>query len=163
MRIPPNAIFIFPPPCPVFRPIGKTEKKLNIFATRGRRLPSVRNIFIVSMLNSWLARKISQLSVALGLLVSELSKEPWKGKVITFSGSLYLQTVEGSSLNEKTKFVRCVDWGGKKVFELLFHVAVDKKLNPGQMIKRLFIFSDMEFDEASKKPWETDYHGCAKL
>ncbi|KAI9170159.1 hypothetical protein LWI28_023429 [Acer negundo] len=25
------------------------------------------------------------------------------------------------------------------------------------MIKRLFVFSDMEFDNASVNPWETDY------
>ncbi|KAI7982054.1 Uncharacterized protein L728 [Camellia lanceoleosa] len=25
------------------------------------------------------------------------------------------------------------------------------------MIKRLFVFSDMEFDQASCRPWETDY------
>ncbi|GER26077.1 hypothetical protein STAS_01692 [Striga asiatica] len=47
-----------------------------------------------------------EVSVALGVLVSELSEEPWK-------------------------------------------VAVAGKLKPDEMIKRLLVFSDMEFDEAS--------------
>ncbi|CAA0843069.1 Uncharacterised conserved protein UCP015417-vWA [Striga hermonthica] len=100
-------------------------------------------------------------SIALGVLVSELSEEPWKGKVITFSANPVLQTVSGDSLKEKTEFVREMDWGYntdfQKVFDVLLRVAVDGKLKPGQMIKRLFVFSDMEFDKASERPWETDY------
>ncbi|GER26083.1 hypothetical protein STAS_01710 [Striga asiatica] len=100
-------------------------------------------------------------SVALGILVSELSEEPWKGKVITFSANPELQTVRGESLKEKTEFVREMEWGCntdfQKVFDVLLRVAVDGKLKPGQMIKRVFVFSDMEFDQASRRPWEMDF------
>ncbi|XVF13511.1 hypothetical protein REPUB_Repub08aG0214200 [Reevesia pubescens] len=100
-------------------------------------------------------------SVALGVLVSELSQEPWKGKLITFSENPELQSVEGKNLKEKTDFVRHMDWGMntdfQKVFDLILKVAVQGKLKPEQMIKRLFVFSDMEFDQASTSPWETDY------
>ncbi|CAA0843056.1 Uncharacterised conserved protein UCP015417-vWA [Striga hermonthica] len=105
-------------------------------------------------------------SVALGLLVSELSEEPWKGKVITFSGNPKLHTVEGSSLKEKTRFVMGMEWGMntnfQRVFDLLLQVAVDGKLKPDQMIKRVFVFSDMEFDVASMNPWETDYEAIVR-
>ncbi|GFQ03060.1 uncharacterized protein l728 [Phtheirospermum japonicum] len=94
-----------------------------------------------------------EVSVALGVLVSELSDEPWKGKLITFSANPQLQTVGGNSLKEKTEFVRRMEWGMntdfQKVFDLLLQVAVNGKLKPEQMIKRLFVFSDMEFDQAS--------------
>ncbi|GER45786.1 hypothetical protein STAS_22762 [Striga asiatica] len=107
-----------------------------------------------------------EVSVALGLLVSELSEEPWKGKVITFSERPKLLTVKGSSLKKKTRFVSRMEWGGntnfQKVFDLLLKVAVDGKLKPDQMIKRLFVFSDMEFDEASMNPWETDYKAIVR-
>ncbi|GER45782.1 hypothetical protein STAS_22761 [Striga asiatica] len=107
-----------------------------------------------------------EVSVALGLLVSELSEEPWKGKVITFSERPKLQTVKGSNLKEKTEFVRRMEWGWntnfQKVFDLLLKVAVDGKLKPDQMIKRVFVFSDMEFDQASMNPWETDYEAIVR-
>ncbi|GMI63947.1 hypothetical protein like AT5G13210 [Hibiscus trionum] len=100
-------------------------------------------------------------SVALGVLVSDLSEEPWKGKLITFSKSPQLQSVKGETLMEKTKFVRDMEWGMntdfQKVFDLMLNVAAEGKLKPEQMIKRLFVFSDMEFDQASASPWETDY------
>ncbi|GFP98585.1 uncharacterized protein l728 [Phtheirospermum japonicum] len=105
-------------------------------------------------------------SIALGVLVSELSEEPWKGKLITFSENPKLQKVKGRSLKKKTEFVERMDWGAntdfQKVFDLLLQVAVNGKLKPEQMIKRLFVFSDMEFDQASQNPWETDYKAIVR-
>lgn len=102
-----------------------------------------------------------EVSVALGVLVSELSEEPWKGKLITFSENPELQVLEGDSLRSRTDFVTEMEWGMntdfQKVFDLILQVAVNGNLKPEQMIKRLFVFSDMEFDRASANPWETDY------
>ncbi|KDO75142.1 hypothetical protein CISIN_1g043578mg [Citrus sinensis] len=102
-----------------------------------------------------------EVSVALGVLVSELSEEPWKGKLITFSENPELQVLEGDSLRSRTDFVTEMEWGMntdfQKVFDLILQVAVNGNLKPEQMIKRLFVFSDMEFDQASANPWETDY------
>ncbi|MED6117794.1 hypothetical protein PIB30_113195, partial [Stylosanthes scabra] len=47
-----------------------------------------------------------EVSVALGLLVSELNQEPWKGKVITFSADPELHLIEGNDLRSKTEFIR---------------------------------------------------------
>ncbi|KAL3623515.1 hypothetical protein CASFOL_032331 [Castilleja foliolosa] len=105
-------------------------------------------------------------SVALGILVSELSEEPWKGKLITFSANPELQKVVGRTLKKKTEFVRNMEWGMntdfQKVFDLVLNVAVKGKLKPEQMIKRLFVFSDMEFDCASQNHWETDYQAIVR-
>lgn len=107
-----------------------------------------------------------EVSVALGLLVSELSVEPWEGKIITFSAEPQLHLVEGNDLKSKTEFVRNMDWGGntdfQKVFDRILEVAVNGNLTEDQMIKRIFVFSDMEFDEASANPWETDYQAITR-
>ncbi|XP_009790352.1 uncharacterized protein [Nicotiana sylvestris] len=107
-----------------------------------------------------------EVSVALGVLVSELSEEPWKGKLITFSADPEMQKVEGDTLKEKTEFIRCMDWGMntnfQKVFDRILEVAVEGKLSEDQMIKRLFVFSDMEFDQASENAWETDYQAIQR-
>ncbi|PON43347.1 hypothetical protein PanWU01x14_274460 [Parasponia andersonii] len=93
-----------------------------------------------------------EVSVALGLLVSELSEEPWKGKVITFSQNPELHVIEGDTLLSKTEFVRNMDWGMntdfQKVFDRILKVAVGAKLNEDHLIKSVFVFSDMEFDAA---------------
>ncbi|XP_047964593.1 uncharacterized protein LOC125209049 [Salvia hispanica] len=107
-----------------------------------------------------------QVSVALGILLSELSEEPWKGKLITFNQNPELQNVEGESLKSKTEFVERMEWGMntdfQKVFDMILEVAVKGKLKAEEMIKRLFVFSDMEFDQASANPWETDYEAIVR-
>lgn len=107
-----------------------------------------------------------EVSVALGVLVSELSEEPWKGKLITFSENPELQIVKGETLQEKTQFVREMDWGMSTnfqgVFDRILEVAIEGKLREEQLIKRVFVFSDMEFNQASQNPWETDYQAIQR-
>ncbi|XP_043687434.1 uncharacterized protein LOC122638642 [Telopea speciosissima] len=102
-----------------------------------------------------------EVCVALGLLMSELSEEPWKGKVITFSQSPQLHMIKGDDLKSKTEFIRHMDWGTntdfQKVFDQILKVALESKIKEEEMIKRVFVFSDMEFDQASGNKWETDY------
>ncbi|OMO81397.1 hypothetical protein COLO4_23626 [Corchorus olitorius] len=108
-----------------------------------------------------------EVSVALGLLVSDLSEEPWKGKLITFSRNPQLQIIEGDDLRAKILCIERMDWqmntDFQKVFDKILEVAKEHNLTEDQMIKRLFVFSDMEFDEAygvssyEKVNWETDY------
>ncbi|XP_073055288.1 uncharacterized protein [Primulina eburnea] len=107
-----------------------------------------------------------EVSVALGVLLSELSQNPWKGKIITFSQDPTLHIIKGDSLKSKTSFVRNMEWGMntdlQKVFDLILQVAMKGGLTADQIVKRLFVFSDMEFDQASNVPWETDHEAIVR-
>jgi hypothetical protein len=142
---------------------------------------SLRNCIAVCDVSGSMNGEPMEVCVALGLLVSELSEEPWKGKLITFSQNPELHLVKGDDLYSKTEFVKKMQWGMntdfQKVFDLILGVAVQEKLKPEEMIKRVFVFSDMEFDQAAssshysrpgyaflRQPpsnpsngWETDY------
>ena len=91
--------------------------------------------------------------VALGLMISELSEDPWKGQVITFDTNPTIQMVQGDSLSERTQFIRNMKWGGstnfQAVFDQILGVAVQADLTEDQLIQKVFVFSDMEFDQAS--------------
>lgn len=107
-----------------------------------------------------------QVCIALGMLLSQVSEDPWKGKVITFSSEPQLQILVGESLRSKMTFMKEMDWGQntdfQKVFNLILQVAIKNKLTEEAMIKRIFVFSDMEFDQASSNSWETDYEVIKK-
>ncbi|KAJ4786029.1 plant/protein [Rhynchospora pubera] len=104
-----------------------------------------------------------EVCVALGVLVSELSEEPWNGKVITFHSRPSIKIIRGKSLKEKMSFVQRMEWGMSTnfqgVFDQILDTAVQAKIKPEGMVKRVFVFSDMEFDQARgrSKSWETDY------
>jgi hypothetical protein len=95
------------------------------------------------------------------LLISELSEEPWAGRVITFSRRPEIHMVKGKTLKDKYSFVERMDWGGntdfQAVFDRILRTAVDARLAREKMIRTVFVFSDMEFDQASANRWETDY------
>ncbi|CAM0909106.1 unnamed protein product [Alopecurus aequalis] len=104
--------------------------------------------------------------VALGLLLSELCDEPWRHRVITFSQRPQLHHIEGETLSEKTRFIREMQWDMntdfQAVFDQLLRVAVTGNVPPERMVKKVFVFSDMEFDQASSRPWETDYEAITR-
>ncbi|CAM0946483.1 unnamed protein product [Alopecurus aequalis] len=104
--------------------------------------------------------------IALGLLVSDLSDDPWRGRVITFSEHPEIHRITGDTLPEKVGFVRDMDWGMntnfQAVFDKILEVAVDAGLPAEKMVRRIFVFSDMEFDQASAQPWETDYEAIIR-
>ncbi|KAG7550482.1 von Willebrand factor A-like domain superfamily [Arabidopsis thaliana x Arabidopsis arenosa] len=135
---------------------------------------SLRNCIAICDVSGSMDGDPMEVSVALGLLVSELSEEPWRGKLITFSQNPEMHLVTGDDLRSKSEFVRNMQWGMntdfQKVFDLILRVAVEGNLKPEEMIKRVFVFSDMEFDQASSSSssnaygrqsrsneWETDY------
>ncbi|TXG55977.1 hypothetical protein EZV62_017290 [Acer yangbiense] len=127
----------------------------------------LRNCMAVCDVSSSMKKTPFGVALVLGLLVSELSEDPWKGKLITFSEIPVLQTVKGDDLKSKIEFVQKTGWWGmntnfQKVFDKILKIAVEENLKPEQMIKRLFVFSDMEFDKASAKPWETDYQAIVR-
>ncbi|RLN11953.1 hypothetical protein C2845_PM09G20240 [Panicum miliaceum] len=104
--------------------------------------------------------------VALGLLISELSDEPWHHRLITFSERPEMHLITGKTLRQKTNFIRRMHWdmntNFQAVFDKLLSVAVAGKLPPERMVRRVFVFSDMEFDEASSRPLETDYEAITR-
>uniref|UniRef100_A0A0E0LE48 Uncharacterized protein n=1 Tax=Oryza punctata TaxID=4537 RepID=A0A0E0LE48_ORYPU len=129
-------------------------------------LGKLNNCLAVCDVSGSMGGRPMDVCVALGLLLSELCDEPWHHRVITFSKRPRLHHINGETLYEKAEFIRTMDWGFntdlQAVFDQLLHVAVSGNLPPERMVKKVFVFSDMEFDQASSRPWETDYEAITR-
>ena len=94
-----------------------------------------------------------EVAIALGLIVSELSNEPYKNKVITFESNPQLFNVTGNTLNDRVKCLQRAPWGGSTnfvgTFDLMLNMAKTFEIEQDKMVKTLFVFTDMEFDDAS--------------
>lgn len=126
----------------------------------------LRNSLAVCDVSGSMCGEPMEVCVALGLLTSELSEEPWRGNVITFSQNPQMHRIRGEKLQEKVNFVKEMEWemntDFQKVFDRILDVAVSAKLEEEKMVKRVFVFSDMEFDQASVNSWETDYEAIQR-
>ncbi|KAK3130957.1 hypothetical protein QOZ80_6BG0500150 [Eleusine coracana subsp. coracana] len=131
-----------------------------------RALGKLNNCLAVCDVSGSMTGLPMDVCVALGLLLSELCDEPWHHRVITFSARPQLHLVSGNTLTEKAQFIRHMDWGCntdfQAVFDKLLGVAVAGKLPPERMVRKVFVFSDMEFDQASSRPWETDHEAITR-
>ena len=89
--------------------------------------------------------------VALTLLLGELAESPWNSSFFTFSSSPSWETIDPTlSLSEKAAALSQAKWQMNtafyKVFDLILDVAKRNGLTNDQMVKKLFCFSDMQFD-----------------
>ena len=125
------------------------------------------NCIAMCALSSSVEKPPAAAAIALGLLISELSQEPWKGRVITFDATHQLHKVRGSSLVEKLRPLAAVraQKGAnlQAVFNQILNVAVAGGLDKEMMVKRVFVLSDMEFDGwVAGEAWVSQHEAIKK-
>ncbi len=94
-----------------------------------------------------------EVAIALGIIVSELTTLPFRHRVITFSSTPTWHVLNPKdSLYNKVSHMRRAPWGGstnlRGTFDLILDMAIASKVRQEDMPQTLFIFSDMQFNEA---------------
>ena len=90
-------------------------------------------------------------AVSMGAYIAEKAHGPFANHFITFSGHPKLIEFEGVDIVDKFNKTVSADWGMntniEAVFNLLLSIACRKNTKPEDIPTRLYIFSDMEFDD----------------
>lgn len=94
-----------------------------------------------------------EVAVSLGIYIAERNKGAYHNKFITFSGSPTIEVLKGSNLKEKCDNLCKAKWGFntniEKVFDQILNYAVVYKVPQEEMVSKIYIVSDMQFDEAT--------------
>lgn len=107
-------------------------------------------------------------AIGLSLLVAEVCKPPFGGTFITFSTDPSIQSVDlKASLSQKVAAMKRADWGMSTDFAAVFEklvlpMALKHRIKPEDMVKRVFVFSDMHFDQAEWTKCEYNDDGTLK-
>lgn len=100
-------------------------------------------------------------ALSLGLYCGERITGLFKNHFITFSANPELQTIRGKSLFEKFRNMSQANWNMNtnlgRVFDLILETAVCAKVQEHEMIEKIFIISDMQFDKATSRPYHIRY------
>ncbi|XP_008235910.1 PREDICTED: uncharacterized protein LOC103334710 [Prunus mume] len=115
---------------------------------QGKGLSKLKNCLVVG---PYPADHYSSTEVGLVLFMSELNEEPWKGKLIKYSGGKYqLDLIQGHDLKSKMEFIKCEPTTTPakvrnilEVFDLILEVGVNENLKAEQMIKKVFVFTGL--------------------
>ncbi|KAM0463158.1 hypothetical protein ACHAPV_003285 [Trichoderma viride] len=93
-------------------------------------------------------------AVGLSLLVAEVTEPPFGGNFISFHSHPRMISIDTTqTLPEKVAAIKQSNWGFNTdfvaVFEkLILPTAIENNLKQEDMVKRVFVFSDMQFDQA---------------
>ncbi|KAI0571018.1 DUF2828 domain-containing protein [Pyrenophora tritici-repentis] len=109
-------------------------------------------------------------AIGLSLLISEVTAPPFGGGFITFSESpSYVSMAKApKGLVEQVGYMENADWGMNTDFVAVFEdiilpMAINNKLKQEEMVKQIFVFSDMQFDQAGTPDrWTTSYDRIKK-
>jgi len=109
-----------------------------------------------------------QVAIALGLLLSEIASDDFRGAMITFTTNPELFRVDTTkSLKEKVAIIQTLPWGRStniaKAFSLILDTAIKGKVKEAAMPRTLYIFSDMQFDLASPSNTQTNFQNLEDL
>lgn len=94
-----------------------------------------------------------EVAVSLGMYCADKAKGPYHNHFITFSRKPKLQELKGNTLAEKIMSINANDWGCntdlEAVFDLILDTAISHNISKEEMPNKLYIISDMQFDEAT--------------
>ncbi|MDH6674404.1 hypothetical protein M2277_005096 [Paenibacillus sp. LBL] len=93
-----------------------------------------------------------EVAVSIGLYLAERNKGHFHNHFITFSQKPELVQVTGRTVSEKIMNIQRAKWGYntniEQVFCVILNTAIKNNVPKDQMIEKLYIISDMQFDVA---------------
>lgn len=107
---------------------------------------------VSSSMNSGVGGSVTAMnvSIALGLYISERQTGPFKDLVLTFADNSTFHKVSGSNISERCNNLERAHWGGstnfQSTFETILRHAVQNNVPAADMPKVLIAISDMEFN-----------------
>lgn len=111
----------------------------------------------------------NDVATSLAILFSEQLSGPFKNTFITFSENPSLITLNEKTIFDKVmrcfKECECANTNISKVYSLILKIAVKARISKEDMIKKIIIISDMEFDECAEgmstyESFKQKYEGC---
>jgi hypothetical protein len=114
------------------------------------------NALTITDVSGSMAGRPMAVAISLAMYISERNKGQFKDHFITFSETPTLQKVIGNNIREKIRNLQRADWGMstnlESVFNLVLEMATENNVPQSEMPSKLYIITDMEYNEALKFP-----------
>ena len=116
------------------------------------KAPDESSICVVDVSGS-MSGEPMEVAIALGMYCADKCRGAFHNKFITFSGRPQLVEVKGDNLVDKVHNISRADWGAntniEAVFNLILSTAIQNRCKQEDLPSKLYIISDMQFDEAA--------------
>ena len=147
-------------------PDDTVELQWSAMIDKLRQSGNLANAISIVDVSGSMAGTPMEVAIALGLVTSELSTGTFHNKVITFSEHPQFFDTTGSSLYERACSLQGMDWGASTNFQEAYRLILTSarmfNTPKEQMPKVIFVFTDMQFDQADRNQPEETLYDCAK-
>ena len=103
-------------------------------------------------------------AVSMSMLLAEISKPPYNNIFCSFAIKPVMHEIRGETLRERYDNIVKTHWDTTTNFNAVFTLILDRavavKLPPEDMIRSVFVFSDMEFDVAQGRSYVTNFQAA---
>lgn len=103
---------------------------------------------------TWGTGEAIRVSIALAMYIAERNKGAFKDHFMTFSSKPQLVKIQGSNIVDKVNNINSTEWGGstniESALQTILDVAVKNNLPKEEVVKKLYIISDMQFNQATR-------------
>lgn len=134
---------------------GVTAQEIQLFEGQWANLPDfigdkAENSLVMADVSGSMTGTPMDVSIALALYIAERNKGAFYNHFMTFSGSPDLVKIQGGNIVEKVRNIRRADWGMntdiESALDTILSVAIENGLTNDEVVKKLYIISDMQFD-----------------
>lgn len=128
------------------------ESQWNSIVSDVKNTGVFENAIAISDVSGSMSGTPMNVSIAMGILVSECCQGAYNNKLITFDENPVVHLLP-HHIYQKINYISRMPWGMntdiEKVFDLVLDMALKRELDENEMVKTVFIFTDMQFDECS--------------
>ena len=129
------------------------EGQWSALKERTKSAGAFRDVTAIVDVSSSMSGQPMEVAIALGILVAECTEGPFHGQVLTFHDQPTWHRLVGTNLKEQVQCLKKAPWGGstnlRATFDLILQQAKSAKLTRDEMVKTLFLFTDMQFNQAN--------------
>jgi hypothetical protein len=129
-----------------------TEQQWKTFVNKIEKMGSLHDAVVVVDVSESMQGEPLQVAVSLGLLISELSAEPFKNNVISFSENPTFHSLAGLTLREKVQLIAQLSCDDSTSLSGVFDALLEKAKQSGtereDFPSTIYVLSDMQFEQA---------------
>lgn len=138
---------------------GVSEQDAKLFEGQWNNLPDFigenhEESIVMADVSGSMSGTPMDVSVSLAMYIAERNKGTYHNHFLTFSARPQLVKIQGSNIVEKVNNIHRADWGMntniESALQTILNVAVENGLSNDEVIKKIYIVSDMQFDSATR-------------
>lgn len=138
---------------------GASQQETQLFEGQWKNLPDFigdnkENSIVMADVSGSMSGQPMNVSIALAMYIAERNRGAYHNHFMTFSTRPELVSIKGSNIVEKVNNIRRANWDMSTNIELalqtLLDVAVKNRVSQDEMVKKIYIISDMQFNSATR-------------